>query len=81
MKTINKVILVIGILLLSSTAINMSYARTPAAKKALSPKDIQNLAPVTPVEIDFNDDDINFTIDIRALAPTTPVEADFEDSL
>jgi|GEM_PF-6607343 len=80
MKTIHKSILVIAILFLSGITINMSYARKPAAIKALSTKDIQNLTPATPVEADFNDD-INLTFDIRALAPTTPVEADFSDSL
>jgi len=43
--------------------------------------DIQNLAPVTPVEADFNDDGINLTYDTKALAPTTSFEADFSDSL
>ena len=81
MKTINKYILVCGIIFLSGISINTSYARKPAAEKAFSTKDIQNLAPVTPVEADFNDDVTNLTFDIIALAPTTPCEADFNDDV
>ena len=81
MKIKHKPILIIAILFLSGMTINTSYASKPAAEKALGTKNIQNLAPVIPVEADFNDDAINQTFDIRALAPTTPFEADFSDSL
>ncbi|MCX6245749.1 MAG: hypothetical protein NTU98_13725 [Bacteroidetes bacterium] len=81
MKTIYKFILVITVLLLNGITINTSYADNPAAEKALSTIDMQNLAPATPVEADFNDDCNDLTFDIRAVAPTTPAEADFSDSL
>ena len=82
MKTINKYVLAFGILFLCGVFINTSYARKSAAEKEYSTKNIQNLAPVTPAEADFNnDEDTNLTFDISALAPTTPIEADFSDSL
>ena len=79
MKTINKSILVIAILFLSGIAINSGYAREPATGNNTGSKDIQNLAPVIPVEADFNDGDINMTFDIRNLAPVIQIEADFND--
>ncbi len=82
MKTINKYILIFAVLFLSGITVNTSYARKPAAEKALNSKDIQKLTPVSPLEADFtDDDDSNLTLDIIALAPTTPAEADFSDSL
>jgi hypothetical protein len=81
MKTIYKSIMIIAILFLSGMTINTSHASKPAAEKALSTKDMQNFAPVTPVEADFNNDYTNPTFDIIALAPTTPIEADFNDDV
>ena len=80
MKTINKYILVCAVIFLSSITINSGYASKPADSKDLGTKDIQNLAPVTPVEADFNDDYTCLTFNITVLAPTTPSEADFTDS-
>jgi hypothetical protein len=79
MKTINKSILVIAILFLSGIAINTSYALKTAAKKGHCTKEVQNLAPVTPLEADFYNDNTNQTFDYSALAPTTPIKADFND--
>ena len=79
MKTIYKSILVIAILFLSSLTINTSYASKPAAEKALGTKDMQNLAPVTPVEAYFHDMPSEMTSLVN-LAPTTPAVADFEDA-
>ncbi len=80
-KPTYKFILLLTILFLSGMSHDASYARVPIVKKVLSTKDNLNLAPVTPVEIDFNDEDTSLAVDISALAPTTPVEVDFTDSL
>jgi hypothetical protein len=77
MKTIYKSILVIIVLFLSGMTINTNYAGKPAIEKVFSTKNIQNLAPVTPIEADFNDADITLAFDIITLAPTMPIEADF----
>ena len=81
MKTQHKTILIIVILLFSGVALNRSYASEPAIEKALSMKDIQSLAPLAPIEADFNDNIVNLTFDIQNLAPATPVEADFNDDM
>ena len=42
--------------------------------------DYTGLAPVAPMEVDFNDDvDLNDAVMIQSLAPVTPLEADFND--
>ena len=79
MKTINKSILVIAILFLSGIAINSGYAREPATGNNTGSKDIQNLAPVIPVEADFNDTPSAMASALN-LAPITPAVADFEDA-
>jgi hypothetical protein len=79
MKTEHKSVLVIAVLLLSGIAINTSTARESNAGHATGSKDIRNLAPVIPIEADFNEDDINMIVDIQKLAPVIPIEADFND--
>jgi hypothetical protein len=79
MKTIHKFILVFAIMILSITAFNSGYAHKTIAEKALSTKDIQNLAPVTPVEAEFIDDNAKLTYEIISLAPSTPAVANFDD--
>lgn len=39
------------------------------------------LAPLTPKEADFNDENTAMEINIKLLAPVTPKEADFNDAL
>ena|ERR1035437_8702396 len=79
MKIKHKPILIIAILFLSGMTINTSYASKPAAEKALGTKNMQNLAPVIPVEADFNDMPSEMA-SVLNLVPITPVLADFEDA-
>ena len=39
---------------------------------------ISSLAPVAPIEADFNDSIEDQTVGLLVLAPVTPAEADFE---
>jgi hypothetical protein len=81
MKTIHKFILVFTIMILNFIAFNTGYAHKTTAEKALRTKEVQNLAPVTPVEADFIDDNAKITFEIISLAPSTPAVAEFDDNI
>ena len=42
---------------------------------------LSKLAPLTPKEADFNDENTAMEINFKLLAPVTPKEADFNDAL